>query len=173
MKYLGFLRAINVGKRRVKMDVLRGVVEGSGAREVGTYIASGNVIFEAEEGPQHWEGVLESTLEEGLGYPVATFVRTPQELLEIRDAPVFEGETREGRTCRVIFLKAPVEDAALEVLRTACDGLEARGRQVYWLYRREVGESRFSLAKFERALGVEGTMRNLTTVTKMCAKYPG
>jgi uncharacterized protein (DUF1697 family) len=46
-KHIAFLRAINVGGHIVKMDHLRRLFEALELAEVETFIASGNVIFEA------------------------------------------------------------------------------------------------------------------------------
>lgn len=46
-KYIAFLRAINVGGHNVKMDELKKYFESLGFSNVETFIASGNVIFEA------------------------------------------------------------------------------------------------------------------------------
>jgi len=44
---IAFLRAVNVGGRIVKMDALRGHFEAAGFTSAETFIASGNVIFDA------------------------------------------------------------------------------------------------------------------------------
>lgn len=44
-RYFAFLRGINVGGHRIKMDRLREHVEALGFEHVETFIASGNVIF--------------------------------------------------------------------------------------------------------------------------------
>ncbi len=50
MKYVAFLRGINVGgKNKVKMETLREVFSSLGFENVKTYINSGNVIFETVE----------------------------------------------------------------------------------------------------------------------------
>ena len=43
--YVAFLRGINLGKRRVKMNHLRDLFTAMGHENVSTYIASGNVVF--------------------------------------------------------------------------------------------------------------------------------
>ena len=43
--YIAFLRGINLGRRRVKMDELRGFFEQLKFTRVATFIASGNVLF--------------------------------------------------------------------------------------------------------------------------------
>ena len=50
MKYVAFLRAINVGGHAIiKMTDLKKMFEFAGLENVQTYIQSGNVIFESEE----------------------------------------------------------------------------------------------------------------------------
>ncbi len=50
MKYVAFLRGINVGgKNKVKMETLREVCASIGFENVKTYINSGNVIFETRK----------------------------------------------------------------------------------------------------------------------------
>jgi uncharacterized protein (DUF1697 family) len=44
-RYIGFLRAINVGGRVVKMATLKQIFVNLKLAEVETFIASGNVIF--------------------------------------------------------------------------------------------------------------------------------
>ena len=47
-RFIAFLRAINVGGHNVKMEELRVLFESLGFTNVETFIASGNVIFEAD-----------------------------------------------------------------------------------------------------------------------------
>ena len=49
-QYIAFLRGINVGGHRVKMDRLRELFEELSLRDVSTIISSGNVIFSAHSG---------------------------------------------------------------------------------------------------------------------------
>ena len=46
MKYIVFLRAVNVGGRIVKMDRLKKIFEELKLKNVKTFIQSGNIIFE-------------------------------------------------------------------------------------------------------------------------------
>src|SRR5687768_17091294 len=83
-RYIALLRAINVGGHTVKMDHMRGLFEQSGFTNVETFIASGNVLFEAaSEDPQSLERHIERLLQQSLGYEVTTFIRMPSELMEI------------------------------------------------------------------------------------------
>ena len=51
------------------------------------------------------------------------------------------------------------------------DQLFVHGREVYWLSRSGIGESPLSGPTFERLLGMPATVRNITTVRKLAAKY--
>jgi len=48
LRYIAFLRAINVGGRNVSMAELRRLFQELGADQVETFIASDNVIFNYE-----------------------------------------------------------------------------------------------------------------------------
>ncbi len=47
-RYVAFLRAVNVGGRTVKMDLLRELFAQLQFKNIETFIASGNVIFDAK-----------------------------------------------------------------------------------------------------------------------------
>src|SRR6185312_7834603 len=59
---VGFLRAVNLGKRKVEMARLKGVAEGLGYDDVWTYINSGNVVFDAKGARATVEKELEKAL---------------------------------------------------------------------------------------------------------------
>ena len=83
-RYAAFLRAINVGGHTVKMETLVRVFIEMGLVSVETFIASGNVIFEADDrNTAALERRIEQALHAALGYPVSTFVRTPAQIAAI------------------------------------------------------------------------------------------
>ena len=83
-RWIAFLRAINVGGHTVKMNHLRQLFESLGYSSVETFIASGNVVFEAaSKNAGMLEKKIENGLREALDYEVATFIRTDAELADI------------------------------------------------------------------------------------------
>ena len=82
-QHLAFLRSINIGGHVVKMDRLREIFVSMGLANVETFIQTGNVVFESAKKPEDLETAIEARLQKVLGYPVATFVRSPGELREI------------------------------------------------------------------------------------------
>ena len=70
VRYVAFLRAINVGGHTVKMEELRRLFEAMGAANVETFIASGNVFFDSVGAADLLERRLEAGLEKALKFPV-------------------------------------------------------------------------------------------------------
>jgi uncharacterized protein (DUF1697 family) len=176
-KYVAFLRAINVGGHTVKMDHLRRLFEALGFSSVETFIASGNVIFDSpSRGTKSIERKIEGHLRAELGYEVATFIRSTPELIEIADyRPFPDADLNAGGNVLYIGFLAqePPAEARRKVLAlaTAVDDFHVWGRELYWLCRKKIGESEVSGALLAKALGVQSTLRNSTTVRKIAAKY--
>jgi uncharacterized protein (DUF1697 family) len=167
---IAFLRAINVGGHVVKMDHLRTLFTSFGFDNVETFIASGNVIFDTRmTSTAKAEDQIEAGLVTELGYEVVTFVRTPKELAEIVAHRPF------ALDASVLgFLKQPPTAAAVKEALTWEIGDEevaVRGKELYWRHGGRMSESALSGIKTERTLGPM-TMRNLSTVAKISAKYP-
>lgn len=172
MRYVAFLRAINVGGHVVTMDRLRELFEALGLESVETYIASGNVVFESSaRNAASLEARIAKQLEAALGYEVATFLRTTAELGEIARFEPFP--KRDAATLYVGFLALPLtkeQERAVLAFRTSVDDFVVRKREVYWSCSVKSMESGFSLARLERALKIQATFRNANTVRKMAAK---
>jgi uncharacterized protein (DUF1697 family) len=176
-RYIAFLRAVNVGGRNtVRMDFLRRLFESLGFSNVETFIASGNVVFDAKQkNAQALGRVIEDRLREALGFEVATFVRTCAELAAVAGHEPFSRADIEGAAAlNITFLAdAPDDEASrkLMALRTDVDDFRVNGREVYWLCRKRQSDSKISNAAIEKALGQKATMRGANTVRKMAAKY--
>jgi uncharacterized protein (DUF1697 family) len=173
-RYVAFLRAINVGGHTVTMAALREHFEHVGCGVVETVIASGNVVFDtASRSASGLEKRLAAHLEARLGYPVATFLRTPEELAAVAGhAPFSRADLEASHAMYVGFLAAEADVASrrrLLALATARDAFALRGRELYWLCRSHA--SKISGAVVERALGQPATLRNVTTVRRIAAKY--
>ena len=175
-RYIAFLRAINVGGHTVKMDALRKLFEALDFANCETFIASGNVIFEApDKDTQALEKSIERHLRTALGYEVATFIRSAPQLADIAKFQPFPAELAgDGTSLYIAFLQTPPGDQAqreLMTFRTDVDDFRIHGREVYWLCRKKMSESAFSGALLEKTLGMPATLRNSTTVRKLAAIY--
>ena len=178
IRHIALLRALNVGGHTVTMARLRALFEALDFTGVETFIASGNVIFNAPaQDPADLERRIADHLHQGLGYPVATFLRSPAELAAVAEARPFPPAEMDaaGASTQVAFLSAPPEDAArraLLALANERDAFQAHGREVYWLRRPPASQSTFSGALLEKTLGLPATLRNMTTVRRLVAKHP-
>jgi uncharacterized protein (DUF1697 family) len=175
MRYIAFLRAINVGGHVVKMDRLRKLFLGEGFTKVETFIASGNVIFDGAGRTDALERSIETMLEDALGYEVAAFVRTGAELRSLAAHDAFAPAAVSRATAfNVAFLAKPVDGKgkkALMALKTRVDDFHVHGREIYWLSQVRQSESVISNAVFEKTLGQRSTVRGISTVRKMAEKY--
>lgn len=174
-QYIAFLRAINVGGHNVSMDALRSSFERMGFKNVTTFIASGNVIFEtAGKDRGALEKNIEKQLHHALGYEVKTFLRTPEEVAAIAEYPAFKKPEVEaaGAYC-VGFLAGPLtaeQKKLLKTLETDVDAFYVHGHEIYWLCQVKQSESKFSNALMERKIKTDATFRGMNTIAKLAAK---
>jgi len=172
-RYVALLRALNVGGHTVTMARLRELFEQAGFSGVETVIASGNVIFgTSARGGAPLERRIERHLREALGYAVATFIRTPDELARVVRARPFEPSAvaEPGTRVFVAFLGSELSTRSRKdalALRTETDDLVVEGREIHWLCRVPANEASVSGAVLEKTLGVPVTVRNITTVRKL------
>lgn len=175
-KHIAFLRAINVGGHTVKMDHLRQLFEAMGLTQVETFIASGNVIFDSPNtDTAALEDSIAAELRKALGYDVATFIRSPHALSAIAQYRPFDAADLSSAAALNITFVAQWPNAAAQArllaLGTPNDAFHIHDREVYWLCRSKISESVINGKSIEKALGLSGTMRNITTVQKLAAKY--
>ena len=175
-RYVAFLRAVNVGGRTVKMAALRDLFAELGFANVETFIASGNVIFEAKpSNAGALEKKIEAHLARALAYEIPVFLRTAAELAVIGAHRPFDGERfRSAQAFNIGFYKQPLSPAAIAAvvaLATPMDDFHIHGRELYWLCREKQSDSTFSNNRFERAIQGVATLRGARTVEKLAAKY--
>lgn len=166
---VAFLRAINVGKRRVSMEKLKGAVEELGFDDVSTFIASGNVIFRAPGRAADLEKRLEGALTDSLGFEVVTFVRSTSIIRRIVKDPPF----RTRADIHVGFLKKTASAGAkssLKAISNDVDRVTAVGKEVYWHARQGMGGATVSGALLEKKLGQPTTLRSLKMLDRLAAK---
>lgn len=173
-RYVAFLRAINVGGHTVKMDHLRELFAALKLKNVTTFIASGNVLFETSASDAAaLEAKIEKHLEKSLGYAVPTFLRTPDELRALAEHDAFPTAAGEEHARYVGFLKTnppSTAQASLAAMRDAQHAFRIHGREVHWLARVSTADSKISNTTFDKALKMPVTFRNITTVRKLAAK---
>jgi uncharacterized protein (DUF1697 family) len=169
---VAFLRAVNLGRRKVPMRRLVEVCEGLGYRDVWTHANSGNAVFEATGGRSAIERAMEEALEVAMGFEVTTFVRSAAELKNAVQLRPFE--LASGDTYFITFLKSPLPTArarALEEASNDFDTLVVRGRDVHWRMRGKSTDTKLPTKTWEKLVGVHAsTSRNVNLLQKLAAK---
>ena len=178
--YLAFLRGINLGHRRLKMERLAELFEELKFGDVETFIASGNVIFSSRTADSaRLAHQIQDHLHASLGYEVDTFVRTRAELAAVSAFRPFATADLDdpANTVHAGFLATSLsqeQQRGLEACRSEVDEFRVTGREYYWLCRRiKTHESKIWASKELKALKLpSSSMRNLTTIRKLATLYP-
>ena len=169
-RYIALLRAINVGKHIVKMEKLRALFEELGYKNVETFIASGQVIFESGGADtSRMEAKIEKHLKAALGYDVVTFIRTPAQLRRVSKLA-----RSDGRTLYVFFTRQKPGPAAIDKLaayQNDVDEFEMHGTEIFWYCRKTLSASKFTGALLEKIIGMPATARNVNTIHRLVEKY--
>lgn len=174
--HIALLRGVNVnGQRMIPMAELRAVAEGLGFEKAGTYIQTGNLLFDSPRGPEEARLALEAAIMTAFGHDVQVAVRSPQEIAQVVDLCPFVPS--EGEVVCVAFAVTSWEPGrGTEVTGRSIaggDSFAVADRHLYIHYRRGMHGSPLSNAYFERALGVALTSRNLSTVGRLQALAAG
>lgn len=158
------------------MDRLKTLFAEMGFRNVETFIASGNVLFDSSlRSAAAMEARIEAGLSKALGYDVATFVRPLADLDGVSSAHPYAAAEPSAHALYVGFLRqapsAPGREK-LAKLESPDHSFFVNGAELYWLSRVPMSDSKISNGALEKALGSPATFRNVTTVRKLAAKAP-
>lgn len=178
--HAAFLRGINLGKRRrVTNEQLRDAFEAAGFEDVATFRASGNVVLRAEQGLDDAEvgARAEAALADALGFEVAVFVRSVDELTAIAAREPFSKKELAASTGKQQVALLPRKPAAATrrkaiALASDADRLAVEGRELHWLPRGGMSDSELDLRALESLLG-PWTMRTMGTIEQIAARHCG
>jgi uncharacterized protein (DUF1697 family) len=168
---IAFLRAVNVGRRKVSMARVVATMEGLGYDGVWTHANSGNVVFEAPGTRTAAERSIEKALEKAFGFEVTTFVRTATELHKAVKVEPFR--LARGDTYFITFLKAAPSRTVAKALEDASndfDTLVVRGRDVHWRMRGRSVETRVTSKTWDLVGQHGSTSRNVNLLRRLDAK---
>lgn len=166
---------MNLGRRRIKNPELCAAFEDIGFTKVSAFLASGNVIFDADDSdPQVVAVAIEFGLKSILEYDVPTFLRTADEVKTIAMHTPFAEVTSE-RTGKMQVamigrnVELPNSDSVLELSNDA-DLLEIVGRELYWWPKGNFLDSQLDLDALESILG-PFTIRTKNTVERLAVRF--
>jgi uncharacterized protein (DUF1697 family) len=179
-RYVALLRAVNVGgKGLVRKEALRDAFARAGGANVRTFIASGNVLFDAE--PAHVDAIVAGArrrLRAVMGAEPMVMVRSAREMAALLRRGPFAGVDAPAIVKRyILFLAgAPARRLRLPVTQAAeeLDLVHVSGRDCWVVSRRKPsGMYGFPGIFVEAQLGVASTARSWSTVTKLAELLSG
>jgi uncharacterized protein (DUF1697 family) len=108
------------------MARLRALAGAAGLGEAETYVASGNLVFEADAAPEALERLLEEAIRTEFGFDVDVLVRSAAQWRALIEANPFPERGAEAPSKLMVTLgrNAPAE-AGVEALRVRATGDEA------------------------------------------------
>ncbi len=146
MKYIAFLRGINVGgKSKVSMSDLKKLFEDLKFKNVKTLLNSGNVIFGSKKAS---EKEIEESLLKKFGFPISVILRTEKEIKSLVDKNSFgKNELNKQKRFYVTFIKNQPEVCSIV-------DLNSKG-------------TTDMMKELEKKYGKEITTRNWNTIQKI------
>jgi len=171
-RYVALLRGINVGgHRKVRMEDLRAWVAAAGARDVATYIQSGNVVFaHPARSSTKLADELAAAIAKASKLEIGVVVRSVDEWAQVIARQPFADA--EDAQLHVAFLAAaPPADAlaALDATRFAPEAWRLVGRELYLYLPDGMGRSKLAAAIARPKALATATARNWRTVLQLHA----
>ena len=166
--YIGLLRGINVGGKHIlPMKDLAAIMAGCGARDVRTYIQSGNVVFRAgADTARKLPALAAKAVANQFGFDAPVVILSARELAEAAAGNPFP----QADTYGMGFLRdkpAPALLAKLDPDRSPPDRFVVRGRIIYLQLPNGAARTKLTAPYFDAALNTVSTFRNWRTVLKL------
>lgn len=170
MRWLVFLRAVNVGGTgKLPMAPLCRALEDAGARDVASWIQSGNIALTLDQ-PRAEEAAAWVTEEiaRAFGFRPPAIALSPDALRRVIDGMPFPGADPKCLHAALFQGTAPGDPAALARYCTAGEEIAPGPSCLYLHAPNGLGRSKVP-ARIEAALGLPATLRGLTTLRRTLA----
>lgn len=172
--HIGFLRAVNIGKRQFRTADLQAVLTGAGYADVDTYIQTGNIrITSPLRARAKVAAELEALFLADRGFEVPTMVFSPDELRTLVDQAADVPQEQPAYAHYISLLKEPATASAAKAaaaLSLPGETVVVRGRAVHLLYDIPYGQAKLSGPKLEKTVG-PATNRSLKVLREIVEKW--
>lgn len=168
---IALLRGINVGGKSVlPMAELRVILEGMGARDVRTYIQSGNAVFDGSLE----EDAIADAIEMAKGFRPKVLVIPHESFEPVMAANPFPEAVDDPKALHLFFLASPslVDESVLKAAKGPEERFQLTERVLYLHTPKYLSGSKLA-PRLERLLGVAATGRNWRSVEKICEMARG
>jgi uncharacterized protein (DUF1697 family) len=172
-RYVAFLRAVNLGRRRVPMAEAREALEALGYDDVASFVNSGNLLLTSSAKAIDVERAVRAELETRFGFEVTTFVRTAAQVRSLATDKPF-GPLAATHTHFVLLPLEPLsarDRTTVQAMSNEHDQVVVVGGDVHWLIRSKSTDTTLGPKQWRDALpGNPTTARNTTMLAKLVAK---
>ena len=174
-RFVAFLRGINVGNRIVKKETLQQVFTSLDFTGISTVRQSGNILFESNMDMEMVKLKIEEKLQANLGYEVAVFIRTVEQLKAILDVDPFKGQLAEGTSFLVTLIDKPpiasfTAQLPLLIPKSTAQITSVKGTEFFSLTHGG-GEGALPNTYIESKLKVKATTRNINVIREIVEKF--
>ena len=173
MRYIAFLRGINVGGRKItSMTDVKKVFESLSFENVRTYAQSGNVIFDCERSETAKMAMcVREKLRETFGFSTNVIIRTQRELeCIIENNPLIGRAGIRPEKLYVTFLSATPDEtvaSTLDIKPGQGEQFVVVGTEVYLYCPAGYARTTLNNAMFETKLKTAATTRNWKMINKL------
>jgi uncharacterized protein (DUF1697 family) len=170
VRYVAFLRGINVGGRTIKMAELTTYFEEAGYDDVATVLQTGNVIFASTEGLPALKRTIEAGLSARFNYSAHVQIYQLAKLKRIVDASPFEGGDPATHSYVVFFEKGLEKQLVGEAsdLEASAESIHIGDGVIYWkVAKGNTLDSAFAKYLTKARYKSFHTSRNINTLRKI------
>ena len=167
MRYAAFLRGVM--PTNCRMPELKKAFEKAGYTDVKTYLASGNVTFDAPKTPiPALESKVEAAITKALGKSFLTIVRPVDELRALIESDPFKGVKLEPNSKKIVtFLRRRPAALDLPIERDNARILGLEGNNLFTVYAPTTKGPVFMVLIEKAAGGKDQTTRTWDTIRKV------
>jgi uncharacterized protein (DUF1697 family) len=174
--YVVFLRAVNVGGRKLAMAEARKVLQDNAFDGVESHIQTGNFLLSTPaRSIAKVEQVVGQVLGDHAGYDIVAIARRPAELTSLVEAVDAVPVSLDGEQSRYVSFcaAAPTAGRAAELEGWNAPGERAHviGKDVLMEFALPFHTAKLTGPRIEKVLGVAGTARNMTVVRALAQKW--
>lgn len=170
--FVALMRAINVGKRQMPMKDLKTLSAELGHTDPETYVASGNLVFEAKGEAEDIAAELEQAIQHRFGFFADVILRNAEQWRAYRKSNPFADDAQAlPKLVHLCLARRPLKPGLAEGLREKTQGgerIQLAGDGL-WVDFADSGVARSKLtpALFDKLAGSTVTARNWNTVQKL------
>ena len=173
MKYVAFIRGINVGKNKlIPMDDLKTHFSDMGFSNIKTYLRSGNIIFESDSlDIDEIEEKISNKIEKSFGFWAECIVKTKKDFYSIITNNPY-GDNQKEELYITLFKEKVDENLSKELIKEyknidTDDKFIIAEKEVYLLLKSKYHKTKFNNNYFESKLNNISTTRSLKTMLKI------